>query len=42
MNYLSIFFVCLFHLCIVHCPFLFVPVCCAVSVIGHVAVDFAH
>jgi hypothetical protein len=46
-NYLSNFFICLFwlclfHLCPVYCPLLFVFVCCAVSVIGHLAVDWAH
>jgi hypothetical protein len=31
-----------FHLCPVHCPLLFVFICCAVSVVGHLAVDSAH
>ena len=45
INYLSmLFFVLyeLFHMCPVCCPLLFVFVCCAVSVIGHLAVDLAH
>jgi hypothetical protein len=48
ITYLSIllfvcrFWLCLFHLCPVHCPLLFVLVCCTVSVIGHLAVDSAH
>jgi hypothetical protein len=29
-------------LCPVHCSLLYVFVCCAVSVIGHLAVDSAH
>jgi hypothetical protein len=32
----------LFYFCFVYCPLLFVFVCCAVSVIGHLAVDWAH
>jgi hypothetical protein len=35
-------FVCLFWLCPVHCPLLFVFVCCAVSVIGRLVVDSTH
>jgi hypothetical protein len=49
INYLSIFYLfirlfwlCLLYLCPVHCPLLFVFVCCAVSVIGHLAVDSAY
>jgi hypothetical protein len=45
INYLSnfcLFWMCLFHLCHVHCSLLFVFVCCAVSVIGLLAVDSAH
>jgi hypothetical protein len=49
INYLSkLLFVCLFvllclfYLCPVHCPLLFVSVCCAASVIGLLSVDSAH
>jgi hypothetical protein len=35
-------YLCLFHSCLVYCPLLFVFVCCALSVIGHLTVDSAH
>jgi hypothetical protein len=40
--FVSLFWLCLFHLCPIHCPLLFVFVRCAVSVIGLLAVDLAH
>jgi hypothetical protein len=42
MNYLNTFVFCLFHFCPVYCSLLFVSVCCAVSVMGHLAVDSAR
>jgi hypothetical protein len=39
---LLLFWLYLFHLCPVHCPLFFVFVCCAVFLIGHLAVDSAH
>jgi hypothetical protein len=32
----------LFYFCFIYCPLLFMSVCCAVSVIGLLAVDSAH
>jgi len=29
-------------MCLVYCPLLFLPLCCAVAVIGHLSVDSAH
>jgi hypothetical protein len=40
--FVCLFWLCWFHLSPVHCPLLFVFVCCAVSVIGHLAVGSAH
>ena len=35
-------FVCVCFICHGCCPLLFVSVCCAVSVIGHLAIDSPH
>jgi hypothetical protein len=40
--FICLFWLSLFHFCPVYCPLLFVFVCCAVSVIGHLAVDSAR